>query len=168
MGMISAEVSPALVGPGTKCPPGTSAYARALSAAPALLARLEDAAKRDLRLQDEVALARAMLDEIVGKFALAYEQSEGKLDPAAYVAVVAQLRQVQSLVQSAAEIDARRDDQTLSAAHVFALLGGLRDELKRALRAAFHDIEGERAAGLVDSAFQNARWTAGRPATRDR
>ena len=67
------------------------------------------------------------------------------------------LNQVQSMVRDAAAIEAKRDDQKISAAHMLTLLVSLRDDLKRRLNMGF----GEHAAQLVDEVFGRAKWTGG-------
>lgn len=126
-----------------------------LEQSPGLLARLQDCADAELGLRDEAALARTMLDEILSAFADIHSARNGEIPASAFAALIGQLKVVQSVVRDAAEIEAKRDDQKLSATHVLMLVASLRDTLRAQLLQSF----GERAASVVDDVFGAAKWT---------
>lgn len=129
-------------------------YERNAEQSPALLEQLQDAAQADVGLRDEVALARTMLDMIVAQFARLHARNNGAIEPNTFLLLGEQLRQVQRIVKDAADIEAKRDDQRLSAAHVLLLMSSLRDDLTAQLGAAF----GPDAATLVGDTFARAKW----------
>lgn len=131
-------------------------YARSLEQAPELMSTLNDQAQSEIGLRDEVGLARTLLEQILAQLG-EYHGKEGKLHPLILDGVRSMLSQVQSMVQSAAAIEAKRDDQKISATHILTLLVALRDDLKRRLNMAY----GETAADIVESVFNAARWTGG-------
>lgn len=136
--------------------PPRSRYARALEQAPELLATLNDVSASELNLNGEVALARTLLESILVQLGDMHART-GMLSPLVAQGVSSMLAQVQSLVRDAAAIEAKRDDQRISATHMLTLLVALRDDLKRRLNMAFGDV----AAQLVEDTFNNARWTGG-------
>lgn len=136
--------------------PREARYARALEAAPGLVAALNDASQSELELRGEVGLARTMLEQVLHDVGEMHGKT-GQLNPLLVGSVQTMLQQVQSLVGSAAAIEAKRADQKISATHLLTLLVGLRDDLKRRLNMAY----GEQAADIVEQAFLNARWTGG-------
>lgn len=126
-----------------------------LEQSPGLLERLEDCSGAELGLRDEAALARTLLDEILASFAELHSAKNGDIPASAFAALIGQLKVVQSVVRDAADIEAKRDDQKLSATHVLMLVASLRDTLRAAMLQTF----GERAASVVDDVFGNAKWT---------
>lgn len=129
---------------------GRSRYERVLEGCPRLLDRLKSAAEADpYDLQGEVQVIRALTEDALGSLA-------ETASPADIKNVRSLLKQVQGLVKDAADIEAKRRDQRLSAAHVLGLLAALRDDLCRHLRQAY----GEDAARMVDARFSAAPWTA--------
>lgn len=120
------------------------------------MSTLNDQAQSEIGLRDEVGLARTLLEQLLAQLG-EYHGKEGKLHPLVFDGVRSMLGQVQSIVQSAAAIEAKRDDQKISATHILTLLVALRDDLKRRLNMAF----GEQAAEIVESVFDAARWTGG-------
>ena len=126
-----------------------------LEQSPGLLERLEDCSGAELGLRDEAALARTLLDEILASFAELHSAKNGDIPASAFAALIGQLKVVQSIVRDAADIEAKRDDQKLSATHVLMLVASLRDTLRAAMLQTF----GERAASVVDDVFGNAKWT---------
>ena len=136
-------------------PARASRFARVLEQSPGLLERLEDCSGAELGLRDEAALARTLLDEILASFAELHSAKNGDIPASAFGALIGQLKVVQSIVRDAADIEAKRDDQKLSATHVLMLVASLRDTLRAAMLQTF----GERAASVVDDVFGNAKWT---------
>lgn len=132
-------------------------YERVAEQSPALLTQLQDAAQAGIDLRDEAALARTLLDTALSRFAQIHAQQNGVMDPNTFLVVWETLKGVQRIVKDAADIEAKRDDQKLSAAHVLLLVSALRDELSRQLSATF----GEQAAELVNDVFTRAAWTRG-------
>lgn len=126
-----------------------------LESSPALLERLKDASQSEIDLTGEIAVARTLLEEVLGLFARKHSTTGGQIDPSSYSLITSQLTQVQRIVRDAADIESKRTDQRLSATHVLMLLGRLRDELNRALTAAF----GGRAADVVGDVFGRQKWT---------
>jgi hypothetical protein len=133
-----------------------SRYERVLEGCPRLLDRLKSAAEADpYDLQGEVQVIRALTEDALG--ALAGTEARGEAPSSIDLKNVRSLlKQVQGIVKDAADIEAKRRDQRLSAAHVLGLLAGLRDDLCRHLRQAY----GEEAAQIVDARFSAAPWTA--------
>lgn len=132
-----------------------SRYARVLEGCPRLLERLRSAAEADpYDLRDEVKVIRALAEDAISTLALA--EATGTPSPLDLKNARSLIKQVQSLVKDAADIEAKRRDQRLSAAHVLGLLSALRDDLCRHLRQAY----GEEAALIVDARFNAAPWTA--------
>lgn len=129
-------------------------YSKSLEQAPGLLASLEDYSSQELSLNSEVGVARMLLEQILEQLGAAHAKV-GQISPMVAESVARLLAQVQSMVQSAAAIEAKRVDQKISATHMLALLVGLRNDLKRRLTMAF----GEAAGDVVDSTFGNAKWT---------
>jgi hypothetical protein len=134
----------------------TNRYARALETAPGLLSSLNDAKQSELSLTDEVGLARTLLEQVLHQVGEIHRQT-GNLNPLVIQGVQNMLTQVQSMVGSAAAIEAKRADQKISATHILTLLIALRDDLKRRLNMAF----GEAAGNVVEECFNAARWTGG-------
>jgi len=137
-------------------PPRGNRYSRALEKAPELLATLEDRKSQELELGSEVGLARMLLEQLLGDLGEGHARN-GVLNPIALDGVRSLLQQVHGVVTSAAGIEAKRNDQKISAATILTLLVGLRDELKRKLNMAF----GETASQVVEDVFAHARWTGG-------
>lgn len=129
-------------------------YARALEQAPELLAVVQDQATQEIDLKSEVGLARMLLEQLIEELGK-YQARQGTLHPLHTQNVTSMLAQVQSIVRDAAQIDAKRIDQKISAQHMLTLLVSLRDDLKRRLNMAF----GEVAAQVVEDVFKTARWT---------
>jgi hypothetical protein len=131
-------------------------YSRALEQAPELLATLNDQSAAELELRGEVQLARMLLEQLVSQLGDVHGRT-GMLNPIVFQGVSGMLKQVQEIVRDASAIEAKRDDQRISATHILTLLVSLRDDLKRRLNMAF----GEVAAQVVDDCFTRARWTGG-------
>lgn len=131
-------------------------YTKSLEQAPGLLASLTDYSSQELSLNSEVGVARMLLEQILERLGESHGKT-GLVSPLVADSVSRLLAQVQSMVTSAAAIEAKRTDQKISATHMLALLVSLRNDLKRRLTMAF----GEAAGDVVDSTFQNARWTGG-------
>lgn len=136
--------------------PNANRYTRSLEQAPELIATLNDESTRDLGLRDEVGLARMLLDQILQQLGELHGKS-GHLNPLLVQSVSSMLAQVQGIVRDAAAIEAKRNDQKISATHMLTLLVSLRDNLKRRLIMSF----GEAASQIVEDVFANARWTGG-------
>ena len=150
---MAAEITPA--GPAQLA---RRRYAQALAIAPTLAERLAaEIASSDVELRDEVAVARTLLGEILGRLAVAHSASSGKLDPTLTAFALQTLKQVAGIVAQAAGIEAKKGDQVLDAARVAILVGQLRSDVERSLRAAHMDS----AADIVRDCFERARWTGG-------
>ena len=133
-------------------------YAKALEIAPTLADRLAaEIASSDVELRDEVAVARTLLGEILERLAATHTATSGKLDPTLTAFALQTLKQVAGIVAQAAGIEAKRGDQVLDAARVAILVGQLRGDVERSLRAAHMDA----AADVVRDCFERARWTGG-------
>lgn len=97
-----------------------------------------------------------LLDEVLQRVAKLHGE-QGELSAQGLSVTSSMLTQVERIVSSAAAIEAKRNDQRISATHVLTLLVALRDDLKRTLYSSF----GEHAAAVVDGVFTRARWTGG-------
>lgn len=131
-------------------------YAGALEQAPELLATLKAQSENEFDLTSEITLARTLLENLVQQVGASHARA-GNINPLALDGVSRMISQVQSIVSTAACIQAKRDDQRISAGAILALLVALRDDLKRRMNMAF----GENAALIVEEVFKNARWTGG-------
>ena len=132
-----------------------SRYLQALESSPHLLDQLKEAAEESLSLRDEVAAARTILGESMRMLGRATSENNGVMPQSVAAMVLGQLREVNSLVSSCANIEARRQDQQLDVAKLVLLLGRLRDDLRLSLKEA--GLHG--AVPFIDAAFARAKWT---------
>lgn len=154
MGNAAVKTKPSDArGPGPSAP---SRYLQALESSPHLLEQLSQASGESLSLRAEVALMRTMLGELVRMMGRASGADGNPTAIAAMAGVItAQVKAVESVVNSCAAIEAKKVDQSLDAAKLVLLLSNLREDMRRSLR----DAGFKAAVPFVDASFDRAKWT---------